>query len=435
MTAEAHQPMLRSSTLIAAMRVFGMGLSFAYYWIFIRLYGHDRLGEFSILLGVAYLVLILGNAGMPNALVRHLGMRETSGVDPTALHRRVIGLILMASIPCGIVIALLAPVLAIHVFEKPVLQTGFFLIGICLPIFSWHALHLEGLNGLRRPISSQGLESVLPVTINTILLFSLFSLHDRFGLLVPIFAQIIALALAAIGSTIWFFRNRPPASQVPASPTPSRQALLKLGMPMMMTAGMFLLMGWVDVLILGAHRNSEEVGVYRMTMKLATLITLALYAVNRWAAPRFSAHATDPAALKALANRAAQLVFWGTLPFVIGVLLLPQLLLMWFEADTPEARLTLRILAGSFFYSAACGSLGVILEMTGYEKENRNIIFCGMLLNVVLNLLLIPRYGMTGAAIATGVSLFVWNTLGAMQVVKRHGFWPGYVPFRSYSSD
>jgi O-antigen/teichoic acid export membrane protein len=61
--------------------------------------------------------------------------------------------------------------------------------------------------------------------------------------------------------------------------------------------------------------------------------------------------------------------------------------------------------------------------MTGNEKAFRNILTVGLIINVVLNLILIPRIGIIGAAIASAISLIVWNILSLIYIKRTFGFW------------
>ena len=62
------------------------------------------------------------------------------------------------------------------------------------------------------------------------------------------------------------------------------------------------------------------------------------------------------------------------------------------------------------------GPVGLLLNMTGHERETAKGVAISAVLNMVLNFLLIPRWGITGAAVATTVSMIAWNLLLAWQV-------------------
>ena len=67
------------------------------------------------------------------------------------------------------------------------------------------------------------------------------------------------------------------------------------------------------------------------------------------------------------------------------------------------------------------GSVAIILNMTGKEKVFRNIIFVALVINILLNLLLIPKFGIEGAAIASASSLIFWNLYSVYYVYKELG--------------
>ena len=66
-----------------------------------------------------------------------------------------------------------------------------------------------------------------------------------------------------------------------------------------------------------------------------------------------------------------------------------------------------------------CGSVGMILLMTGHQRYSILSVIAAVLLNAGLNLLLIPSYGLTGTAIATAGSMAAWNFIMYIFVLKK----------------
>mgnify|MGYP000751870713 CR=1 FL=1 len=96
----------------------------------------------------------------------------------------------------------------------------------------------------------------------------------------------------------------------------------------------------------------------------------------------------------------------GVLDVVEGILG-PDILVFGVEF---EAALTpLLILALAYTFSVSLGIVSTILNMTGHEKTTAKGAVIATCVNVVLNLTLIPMFGISGAAIATAASLIVWN--------------------------
>ena len=70
-----------------------------------------------------------------------------------------------------------------------------------------------------------------------------------------------------------------------------------------------------------------------------------------------------------------------------------------------------------------------MLNATGHHKQFRNISFVGAIVNIVANLILIPKYGILGSAIANTFSMIAWNIIGTIYIKKTFGFFIGYFPF------
>jgi len=78
----------------------------------------------------------------------------------------------------------------------------------------------------------------------------------------------------------------------------------------------------------------------------------------------------------------------------------------------------LSILSLGQFVNALTGSVGYMLLMCGHEKSLRNTLIGAALLNVMLNVTLIPRYGIIGAAVA-GATSNVWMNISCAVLVYR----------------
>ena len=94
----------------------------------------------------------------------------------------------------------------------------------------------------------------------------------------------------------------------------------------------------------------------------------------------------------------------------------------WFGLDFIEGKTALYVLLFGQLINVLCGPVGYILMMTNKQKILRNIIVVSALLNISLNILLIPEYGILGAAFATTASLILWNISSLIYVYKKYGF-------------
>ena len=214
------------------------------------------------------------------------------------------------------------------------------------------------------------------------------------------------------------------------SPMPGH-AILSISLPMLMTSTMMFLIGQTGILMLGMFRSEAEVGYYAIAVKLATLTTFVLGAVNSMAGPKFSelfyTHKMDE--LFHVAKKSAKLIFVTTTPILLCFMIFGKFILgMVFGQEFAVAYPALVLLVMGQFVNSISGSTGIFMNMTGNQNIFRNIMTIAACLNIGLNLWLIPYLGINGAALAAMISLSIWNisTLAYMKI--KFGRTTGYFP-------
>ncbi|MCR4288475.1 MAG: polysaccharide biosynthesis C-terminal domain-containing protein, partial [Deltaproteobacteria bacterium] len=165
--------------------------------------------------------------------------------------------------------------------------------------------------------------------------------------------------------------------------------------------------------------------------RTAFLISFVLIAVNTIAAPKFAAlyHKGDMEALGSIARHSAKLMAIFASPVLLLFLIFPGWVMAIFGSQYADHGLILAVLAIGQFINVATGSVGYLLVMTGNERLQLYGISAVTVVSIVLYLTLIPAFGITGAAIATGVSVASQNLLACYLVYRALGIktipWPG----------
>lgn len=190
-----------------------------------------------------------------------------------------------------------------------------------------------------------------------------------------------------------------------------RRQWLATALPLAWILGMNVVLTHTDIVMLGLLSDTADAGVYRVAAQLAALATLPLGAMNLVLAPRISRAfaAGRTSALQTEVTRASRYVLVLTLPIVAVIVLGGSLLLGMFGAEFVSATLPLTILVVPQLLNAASGTAGYLLVMTHYERQAAAVFGGAAVLNFALNLLLIPRFGMTGAAVASALALLALN--------------------------
>jgi O-antigen/teichoic acid export membrane protein len=202
--------------------------------------------------------------------------------------------------------------------------------------------------------------------------------------------------------------------------------IFSFSLPLTVVAANLLLISWADILVLGIYVPNADIGWYHAGYQTAALLPILLNAVNG-IFPPFAAGLYESGANQRLNRAFSAVTKWLTYFSLLGcayLIVYADLVLSIFGAATPEAVVVLQILAIAQALNTITGPVGSLLQMTGYERvETLNTVFVAAL-NIVLNFILIQRFGIIGAAIATGFSIAVFNIAEIVEIYVFHGFLP-----------
>jgi O-antigen/teichoic acid export membrane protein len=198
---------------------------------------------------------------------------------------------------------------------------------------------------------------------------------------------------------------------------------IQSALPMMLISGMHVINHRTDTLMLGGIKGVEEVALYTVANRGAQLILLVQTAVNAVLGPTIASlyAAGKTQRLQSVITRSSQGVLIVSLLIALGLVLFGGKFLALFGAEFIHAYSTLAILSAGCVINTATGSVGLLLVMTGHERDAAKVLGSSVVLNVVLNAALIPRWGVEGAAIATSISMMLRNVLMVWLVYRRLG--------------
>lgn len=109
----------------------------------------------------------------------------------------------------------------------------------------------------------------------------------------------------------------------------------------------------------------------------------------------------------------------SALPVILPCIFVPECIMKIFGSNYAEGAMALTILSIGQFVNVIAGSVGVLLNMSGHKRVWRNIALLTGVLNVILNITLIPIWGITGVAIATATSISFQMLISVVIVWKK----------------
>jgi|AntRauTorcE11898_2_1112593.scaffolds.fasta_scaffold00195_5 O-antigen/teichoic acid export membrane protein len=295
---------------------------------------------------------------------------------------------------------------------------------VLLPVIVLARLRGAALRGLRHVVAGQLPDMVLRPGLLAILVLVLVL---GFGEVVTASRAMALHALAATSAllvgAVLLLRVRP-SELGSVQPRFSHRAWGRALIPLGLTAGMMVITRQSDIVLLGLFVEVEQVGIYRVAASASLLVAFGLEAVGAVVAPQIARLYArgELRQLQRLATACSRVSLAVALPAALVFVLYGEWLLgVVVGVEYAGGAAALAILAGGQLVNAGMGLVGLLLNMTGHETVVTRTLALAALGHIVANLLLIPVWGMNGAAVATAGTFILWNLLLARAVSKRLG--------------
>ena len=246
-----------------------------------------------------------------------------------------------------------------------------------------------------------------------------FALGLHLGATVAMAASAAAVWIAMVGQMLVL--NRGLAGHVePGAKAYDFRGWLAVSLPILLVESFYLLLSYTDVLVLQQFRPSEEVGVYFAVVKTLALVSFIHYAMSATTAHRFAEyHALgDKARLSAYVTHAIAWTFWPSLGATVALLAFGKPLLWLFGPQFVVGYDIMFIAAIGLVVRSAIGPVERLLNMLGHQHICALAYALAFVMNVVLCVALVPRFGGHGAAAATSLSL-TFETVLLFWIVRR----------------
>ncbi len=401
----------------------GAGLQYLSLILFARVLGTERMGLYLLGMTIANIAGVAAKLGLDKGILRFVPLHaaDPARIKGTLLYAFKVAGGLSALI--GIAIAASSGLLADRFFHKPALAPVLRVFSLSLPFYVLFVLSLFAMQAVHAIKQSVALQQIfLPFCTIALTVAFFFSGAQLSGVLA---AYTISL-IAATFLSFYLLRKTIPALKDSIRPVYEGGTLLRYSLPLVLAMFLNFSLLWTDVLMLGYYRTSSEVGVYSVAVKTALLPNLILVAFNAIFTPMMSDlfHRNELTKVAGLFKTVTRWIFLMSFPYTLIVALLSKEIMGLFSLEFAVGWVSLILLVCSQLISATTGPVIEILTMSGKQMVTLYNEIAAVVLNVLLNLFLIPRFGMMGAAIATGIAWAALNVMSLIQVHLRYRIHP-----------
>ncbi|HYD89943.1 MAG TPA: polysaccharide biosynthesis C-terminal domain-containing protein, partial [Flavobacterium sp.] len=356
--------------------------------------------------------------GIPNALVKIVGSEGLDSRQAKKLLLKGVKITLSLCLVPMLLFLLGSGFLSSRVFENTP-QNYFLIVSVSLPLFILHELFLYYFVATKNFLKFSIFMFFVPNVLLILLLYIAY--HMGYAGEYTFVCFTISVLLTIVLEMFFIFELAPNKEQVMVT----SGGLFKIASPMMFSGIMLYLLNWTDIIILGIMTTEEQVGIYNQAFKIGSVGMVVIISISTIITPKMAelSGKGDISGLKKLIHSSTRLVAILSLPIAVGLILLAPFLLSFFGKESLSGETALITIVGGVFFNAACGNVDQILNMSGNAGIFRNITVVCFLLNALLNVALIPSYGINGAAMASLITNVLMNIIAVYYIKKKLGFY------------
>ena len=403
--------LLRGTGGSAVVQAANILLALAAGVVLARTLGPESYGTYTFVLSIVTLLSLPAKAGLPTLLVREIAKNQVK--RQWGLLRGILKFSNGLALGYATVVAAAGSGLVLSgvILGNSASATSFAWGLWLLPLMALEATRTASLRGLRWVVTAQLPEKIVRPALMIVLVggaaITGTTLNPDTALQFQLVGAFVAFLVGA-----FVLVKALPRDVTNAIPEYAVRPWLASLAPLTFFVGLKLLDSQVAIIFLGFLSTPEDVGLFKVAATGAGLVTFSLMAVNMALAPQLARlyNAGEKEKLQRVVTLSVRAVCAISLPVALVLIVWGEPIVGFvFGNEYSGAADALAILCIGQLINTSAGSVGAVLSMTG----NDQLVFIGALLaltvNTVLALVLIPAYGLTGAAVSFAVSISTWN--------------------------
>ena len=434
---DADQKALNALAKGAGITAIGMAVSKALTYLYrvsiARFVGPEAYGQLSLALMVVGVTSTVAYLSLGSGLRKFIP--EFRVKDQKARVKGLVIDVLEISVPLSVLLFaalfLGADFIASTFFSSPDVAPLIRILALTVPLGTLSSAFFDTTLGFNKIIYKTATVRILQNAVQLVLTVALLLIgYEVAGAAWGMLAG--SILAAALG--LYFMEKKVgPILTANVKPVHSKKTLLRYSSPLVISGLLGTLLGWADTALLGYYMEDTQVGLYNAALPTAMLILLPHRAIGSLALTSFSElKEREEEKVEASLQTATRWVFSLVFPaFLILLLFSEQVLTLLWGSTYSQASIALSILAAGYLFDALVGRVGSFLQSKGHTRYILYNNTAALILNLGLNVALIPIYGIIGAAIATASSTALTNILMFAEVWRKERIVS--IPYRGLS--
>lgn len=400
---------------------------FTYFYklIIARSYGPEWFGIFSLALMASTFVASIFALGIPESIVRfnsrYLGQKS---INKSRYLIKLTSITLWtASIIGGIIVFFSAELIAINIFSEPKLVNPIKFFSLLVPLILMFNFYLGILLSHEKIRWYSLIANTLPtgsrLIILIVIIFLGFGTDSIFVSYVTSYILSLLALFYILGILLPKHKNQNKINTNEKKKI--NKELIEYSLPLIFVGFLTKIYFWTDSFFIGYYLDAANVGIYNVAVSIALLLTLVPPLFLQIFVPIVNKEYSkgNKNVVQQLSQQIGKWIFIINLPVLILFFTFPGAIIniLFGEEFLPGAT-PLKILVIAAFIN----SLGLTSEKLILMKGKTKLLFFNLVItsiaNIILNILLIPRFGINGAAMATSLAWIIMTFLLLIEVNK-----------------
>lgn len=406
--------------------LFGSLVSLISSLLLAKYFGSSVVGTIAIISAILSIAHLFSNIGFSFAMVRLIPeYRQRYGIDGAyALYRKTlkIRLVFMALTTVAFYLALDTVSDAFFTASPFPIRHVLMFAGVLVFVGGFYSFNLQSIRALKKVAAYNVLE-LLP-RVMLLLLLGAVIVWAREPL-TAIYAKLLGDLLSGLLSIVLVYRVWKGFSPARRFVLPDTvRTLLLVALPYFLTNLLYVVKSQADILMIGSMLDENAAGVYQVASKIVLVMLFVIQGVGLMAGPTISElfHAKKMPQLQALMRRSSTLLSVVLFPMLLLLMLFGESILGFFGDEFRRGYLVMVIMALDAVVMGWYALTSMMMSMSGDQGALTRFLLLSLSVNVLLNLLLIPIYGIEGAAFATLIGTLTLNILASAFIDRHYGF-------------
>lgn len=421
----------RQSSVYFAGTLFTAAAAYFFKVYLARSLGAEALGLYALGMTIIGFAGVFNSLGLPTTAARFVAAYSAKGqiLRLRSFVRGGLTVLILLNCTLAAVVLLAGPWLAKHFYHAAQLGRYMWVFAVIMAVGALTTFLSQVMAGYRDVARRTAITHFIGTPAIIIVAVLLITLG--FGLTGYLAAQVVSavLVLTLLGTVVW---KRTPRGPRRAFGFGFEREVVTFSMAAYGMAALQFVLAQADTIVLGHYLDTRHVGIYAVAMGLVGLVPVVLDSVNQIFSPIISElHASENyVLLQQLYTTLTKWILILTLPLALSLIVFAGGFMSIFGTGFRSGAIVLLIGSVGEIFNFAVGSVGYLLLMSGNQGELIRIQAVNAALLVALNLFLVPRFGMAGAATAimlTTATTNLWSLTSVRRLLKIYPYHSGFL--------